>query len=206
MNLVYAGPRDQGRMYSSLFNSTGLLSLDESMVTWPELSYEAERGAIAAVCARGRRQNIYTLNMKTFDAATMRKIYSNFGTFIRTNAKAASSVLAFQAFGQQGVDAVPATSSAYANRGHVNILVLIQMIYDDDDVAKAVDAWAQTQRDKLEEASGYDKLYVYQNYARGDEPLEAIYGDEAWRLEKLKTIKRAYDPWGVFNGYHNIPV
>lgn len=176
------------------------------MVTWPELDYQAAGGSIAAVCARGRRQDIYNLNLKTFDIATMRKIYSNFGDFIQTNPKAGSSVLVFEAFGQEKVDCVPATSSAYANRGHANVLVLIQMIYDDDDVADAADAWAQTQRDELEEVSGYDKLYVYQNYAHGDEPLEAIYGYEAWRLEKLKMIKRAYDPRDVFNGYHNVPV
>jgi FAD/FMN-containing dehydrogenase len=144
--------------------------------------------------------------MKTFDAATMRKIYSDFGDFVQTNPKAAFSALVFQAFGQQGVDAVPANSSAYANRGHVNILVLIQMIYDEDDVADAASTWAQTQWEELQEVSGYDKLYVYQNYTSGDEPLEAIYGYEPWRLEKLRTIKRAYDPKDVFNGYHNIPV
>jgi Berberine and berberine like len=176
------------------------------MVAWPELAYEAAGGSIAAVCAHGRRQNIYTLNLKTFDAATMRKIYSDFGDFIQTNPTGASSVLVFQAFGQQGVDAVSVNTSAYPNRGHVNILVLIQMIYDDDYVANAADIWAQTQRDELEEVSDYDKLYVYQNYVRGDEPLEAIYGCEVWRLEKLETIKRAYDPRDVFNGYHNIPV
>jgi fumiquinazoline A oxidase len=176
------------------------------MVTWLELAYEAAGGSIAAVCARGRRQNIFTLNLKTFDAATMRKIYSDFRDFIQTSPKAASSVLVFQAFGQPRVDAVPANSSAYANRGHVNILVLIQMIYDDDDVANAADSWAKTQRDELEEVSGYDKLYVDENYAHGGEPPMAIYGYEAWRLEKLETIKRSYDPKEAFNGYHNIPV
>jgi hypothetical protein len=107
------------------------------MVTWPDLADEAAGGAIAAVCARGRRQNIYTLNLKTFEAA-------------------------------------------YVNRGHVNILVLIQMIYDHEDVANAADFWAKTQRDELEEVSGYGKLYVYQNYAHGDGPLEAIYEYDAW--------------------------
>lgn len=43
---------------------------------------------------------------------------------------------------------------------------------------------------------------AYVNYAFGDEPMEQIYGYEAWRLEKLRTAKAKYDPSNKF-GYYN---
>ena len=53
--------------------------------------------------------------------------------------------------------------------------------------------------------SGYDKMYVYQNYAHS-EPLQAYYGYEPWRLERLEQLKAKYDPQGHFDGYAPIPV
>ena len=45
---------------------------------------------------------------------------------------------------------------------------------------------------------------TYVNYAHGDEPLEAIYGWEPWRLEKLKSLKKQYDPDFKFKFYNPI--
>lgn len=45
------------------------------------------------------------------------------------------------------------------------------------------------------------KLQAYVNYARGDESVEEIYGYEVWRLEKLRRLKKEYDPHGRFNFY-----
>ncbi|KAL9032426.1 MAG: hypothetical protein Q9180_006507, partial [Flavoplaca navasiana] len=42
------------------------------------------------------------------------------------------------------------------------------------------------------------RLNAYSNYANGDETLEEIYGYEPWRLEKLKRLKRKWDPKGRF--------
>lgn len=43
------------------------------------------------------------------------------------------------------------------------------------------------------------KLVAYANYARGDESMEEMYGRESWRLEKLRRLKKEYDPLGRFN-------
>jgi hypothetical protein len=44
----------------------------------------------------------------------------------------------------------------------------------------------------------------YVNYATGDEPLQAKYGYEQWRLERLRTLKAQWDPEGRFSHYHPI--
>jgi hypothetical protein len=43
----------------------------------------------------------------------------------------------------------------------------------------------------------------YVNFATGDEPKEELYGDSA-RLEKLKALKKKWDPMGCFNHYNPI--
>ncbi|KAL4405425.1 hypothetical protein CABS03_13607 [Colletotrichum abscissum] len=79
--------------------------------------------------------------------------------------------------------------------------------YTDDSVADAVNNFFAEWRDKFAEpsSSGYDKLYVYQNYANEDEPLSALYGYNEWRHERLTSLKNKFDPRGLFNGYHPVP-
>jgi hypothetical protein len=101
--------------------------------------------------------------------------------------------------------AIPSSSSAYPHRGSDNIRPIIGVAYTDDAVAAPADAYLKRVRDACAATSGYGKLRVYQNYAHGDEPLEALYGYGGERMRKLKCLKRRYDPGDVFKGYHDIP-
>ena len=47
-------------------------------------------------------------------------------------------------------------------------------------------------------------LNTYVNYASSDETPEMLYGYEPWRLERLRKLKREYDPRGRFNFYNPI--
>lgn len=44
-------------------------------------------------------------------------------------------------------------------------------------------------------------MHAYVNYAHGDESLEEMYGFEEWRVERLRGLKREWDPEGRFNFY-----
>lgn len=56
-------------------------------------------------------------------------------------------------------------------------------------------------REILVETTESKKLEAYVNYAWGDESLQALYGYEPWRLEKLLQLKKKYDPRGQFSFY-----
>jgi len=53
----------------------------------------------------------------------------------------------------------------------------------------------------LLEGSGSSKLQAYVNYAYGDESIESWYGYEPWRLERLRRLKKEFDPIGKFSFY-----
>ena len=66
---------------------------------------------------------------------------------------------------------------------------------------QTVVVWGNRMRDMLHEGSGESEIHSYINYAHGDESLEAMYGYEPWRLEKLRRLKEEYDPNNVFRYY-----
>ncbi|KAI0966723.1 FAD binding domain-containing protein [Xylaria arbuscula] len=211
LNLVYAGAEADGQKYTAHFTNSSTItrnSLDETVVSFADLDSTAAGGAITAACTKGFRQNTYTANLKALDVITMRNLYNSYARLITANPLAANSLILFEVFGQQGITAKPSDTSAYANRGRENALALIEMIYSDDSVAETVDSFARHWRDTLARpaVSGYDKQYVYENYAHGDEPLQAIYGYDGWRRRNLTAAKNKYDPKDNFNGYHNIPL
>lgn len=45
---------------------------------------------------------------------------------------------------------------------------------------------------------------TYVNYAAGYESTEALYGRDAWRLERLRALKMEYDPRNKFSWYNPI--
>jgi FAD/FMN-containing dehydrogenase len=214
VNLVYAGTQAKGEKYANLFatrpqagttRSITRLSNTASMLSWDQLPYLSAGGAIAAACVKGIRQNTYTANLRQFDLNQTSTLYKDFGAFVKANPKASGSLVLYEVFGQAAV--LSATPTSAANREFGNILTLVEMAYLDDSVAAVADAWGKRWRNVMAQpkVSGYDRLYVYQNYAHGDEPLQALYGYEPDRLARLSKLKSRYDPRGFFNGYHAIP-
>lgn len=45
---------------------------------------------------------------------------------------------------------------------------------------------------------------TYVNYAGGYESLESRYGYDSWRLERLRALKKEYDPRNKFAWYNPI--
>lgn len=176
----------------------------EDMFTWAELGHKAANGSIAAGCNKDRLRSGHTLNQARFHIPTMREGFDAWANFTKAHPNLApSSGQLWEVFGTQGVKAHPSESTAYANREHVEILQLVSLDYDDPTISDVVNNYARDWVDRYRQTSGYDKWYVYQNYAFDDEPLEAIYGYEPWRLQRLRKLKRRYDPENVFKGYHS---
>ncbi|KAK2879439.1 hypothetical protein FQN49_000874 [Arthroderma sp. PD_2] len=206
INLVYAGPKEDGERYTQRF-APFANSSTESMVPWVDLGYSAAGGAVALKCETGQSHNMYGSITKTLSPPTIRELFDSFSSFAAGNPALVNSTILLEIFGLDGIEEHPANFSAFPHRGTLNNLVEIEMAYTDSTVADSADAWARGWRDTISspKVSGYDRLVEYQNYAHGDEPLSALYGYEQWRHERLTALKRSYDPHGFFDGYHAIP-
>jgi hypothetical protein len=214
VNIVYHGTREEGDRFTARFatnsNSTGphieRTWLNVTMTPWEQITHVAAGGMIDHACTQGPHYNVYTANMARFDIAQQREIYDSYIEFVRENPLAVGSLFLYEIFGQRAVLEQPAEQTAIGNRDAANILTVLQTTYTDVSVEPAADAWIRSWREQmiLPEHSGYDIQSTYVNYAHGDEPLEAMYGYEPWRLERLRSLKQRYDPHGFFNHYNSV--
>ncbi|CAP65902.1 uncharacterized protein PODANS_5_11050 [Podospora anserina S mat+] len=206
LNLVYAGPREEGRKYTRRFQNYSL-SVEENMYSWDELPIKGAGGITLIKCAKGQNHVMYGLGTKRLDAPSFVRLWSEFGDFIKANPAANSSTFLVETFAQQGIKKLPDDYSAFPHRDGVEHLVEFEIAFDDTSVSKAADAFAKRWRDHFAQpkVSGYKETHIYQNYAHGDEPLSQLYGREKWRQQRLTAVKNKFDPRGVFSSYHPIP-
>ena len=61
--------------------------------------------------------------------------------------------------------------------------------------------FGQQARKLLVEGSGSSELHAYVNYAHGDEGVESWYGYDTQKLDKLRALKKQFDPNGKFSFY-----
>ncbi|KAK2037944.1 FAD-binding domain-containing protein [Colletotrichum somersetense] len=206
VNLVYSGPAEEGRKYTERFSSFSL-DVQESMLGWEELPTKTVHGLIPQSCATGPRYNLRSLSTKALHPATWVTFTDAFETFLVENPLAAGSAMMIETFPVQGVRALADDYSAFPHRDHFENVIESIASYTDDSVADAVEGFFRKWRDIFAQpsSSGYDRLYVYQNYANEDEPLSALYGYDEWRHERLTSLKNKFDPRGFFDGYHPVP-
>ncbi|KAI4274805.1 MAG: hypothetical protein LQ337_003654 [Flavoplaca oasis] len=119
INFVYAGSQSDGQRWSAPLKQLGPLLFVENIYNWSELPFKTASGLIAAQCLKYGFKNTYSLNLATFDTATMRSVYTSWGNFLAAN----PSTLLFEVFGQQAVRAAPDKGSAFPNRMFSKILV-----------------------------------------------------------------------------------
>jgi FAD/FMN-containing dehydrogenase len=108
------------------------------------------------------------------------------------------AVVLLEGYATNRVGQISSSSTAYPDRDG-QLLLSPFMTYEKNASLDAA-AWyyAGKIRDTMIKGTGQiHKAYV--NYARGDETTEELYGPEPWRLEKLRRLKRKYDPHGRFN-------
>nr|CAQ58439.1 putative dehydrogenase [Sordaria macrospora] len=210
INIVSAHDTEAGKSVSARFASSSSQGItrvhfNETLITFAELGSGA---ALPGVCANSLSQDLYTASSPSlFSPESMKAVYASYASFISANPAANRSILLFEAASPHVIASVPDDATAYPHRGKMVTNAIIQVTWDDESLNEVADAWGRETRNLLArpENSGYEKLYAYINYANRDEPLQALFGYEEWRWEKLSKLKREYDPEGYFDGYHGIP-
>lgn len=66
------------------------------------------------------------------------------------------------------------------------------------------EAWLEKWKLAFTKTSGYGRLQQYVNYGNTTlkaDPVEALYGYDPWRLQRLRELKQRYDPDRLFSWY-----
>lgn len=156
-----------------------------------------------ALCKSGDSFLRSPINWKTYNPAAMEKIYE----FMENLPPVFNRSLAVTGgFSPVARRSVPIDSTALPDRDNT-ILLSPFFIYqpgskDLDD--QAVD-YVNTMRDiYVKGLTAEHPVNSYVNYASGFESQEDVYGHEPWRLDKLRRLKREFDPFERFSFY--VPV
>ena len=164
------------------------------------LSINANTGASASgpACVEGIGRQLIPVNLNSYNLTNLRavfEIYSNFPPVLR------NSTVLLEGFANNRVDEIPASSTAYAHR-HDRLLVSPLFTYPANDARarRIASKLGEQIRTTFLRGTGL-KLRAYVNYASGDESQEAMFGYETWRVQRLRNLKKKYDPLGRFNYY-----
>lgn len=173
-------------------------------------------------CQRGRVGMLFPVYLKSYDVPALRLVYDAFSEIMQRVPAFNNSLFLLEGYSVQGVQAVPAATTAVPHRSQNLLLyVLIPLlIYQtiaygansspailyqpNSSLDTQAEEFGRLARSLLKAGSGSPELHSYVNYAHGDESLEEVYGYEPWRLQKLRWLKKKYDPNNKFGFYEPI--
>lgn len=98
------------------------LSLVESVFPSDKMNQLAAFGAAAAACLRLDRKNIYGASLQHYDVAAVRAVYASYAAFLTNNPTATGSMVLWESYAVQGVQAVPAADTAYPHRAEKHLV------------------------------------------------------------------------------------
>ncbi|PGG95622.1 hypothetical protein AJ79_09947 [Helicocarpus griseus UAMH5409] len=154
-------------------------------------------------CQKAGLVNIlFPVDLQVYNVAAQRTAFDLFSHTTHANPALNNSVYFFEGYPVQGVRAVAAESTAFPHR-EANILTAPFISYEPagaerDDMARA---FGEQLRKIVFDGSGKIEMNAYVNYAFGEEGVESWYGFEPWRLERLRELKKKYDPEGRLGFY-----
>ncbi|KKK12152.1 hypothetical protein ARAM_007442, partial [Aspergillus rambellii] len=114
----------------------------------------------------------FPVDLQRYNPLVQRATYDIFSSVTHQNPALNNSMFLWEGYSLQGVQSIPAESTAYPNRAG-NLLVSPVITYEPS----------------VHHGSGQKELYAYVNYAFGDEGPRSWYGYEPWRLDRLRELK-----------------
>ncbi|KAI1123020.1 Glucooligosaccharide oxidase [Nemania abortiva] len=185
-----------------------VFSLDYSVaivneISWDQIFTVPSFGVDALFCQPNSIHDMYSINLRNLSGSTFKSTFTKMARFYNENPNTRSSIVIFETFPNQAMQAVPNAATAYPWRDATGYVQLMFGWQDGDkDAETASNAFGKELRNDFVSTSGYPNLSVYVNYGHGDESVEQVYG--ASKLPRLAALKRTWDPENIFR--YNFPI
>ncbi|KAI0814416.1 hypothetical protein GGR55DRAFT_431499 [Xylaria sp. FL0064] len=193
--IIYDGPTETAREYAKPLHDIGPLMVQAGEGTLHDLAVLTFQDQDGPGCAYGLTSLRFPIGLKSYNVPAVRKVYDYIDETFAKVPEVAGSFFLLEGYSTQAVQAVDPASTAFPHRDD-EILVTSYVQYKPNSTIDPIaEAFGKQLRSFLLEGSDDpEHLHAYVNYANGDEPLEAVYGWDEWRLQKLRQLKQQWDP------------
>ena len=196
MWIYWQGPKIPPKYADALY-ALSPVAVDDSVTDLAGVSTHVLANRDGASCAKGFSRALVPTSLDTYSLPALRKVLD---IFTSLPPQFRTSAMMMEGYATNRVHEIESDTSAFPDR-YAQVLCSPVLTYPNNASLDAT-AWEIGGRIRSALLEGTDaKLEAYVNYARGDESMEEIYGYEPWRLEKLRRLKKEYDPHGRFNFY-----
>ncbi|KAI0547909.1 Glucooligosaccharide oxidase [Xylaria curta] len=210
VNWVWFGEEQAGRDFVAQFVALGPYVIENFVyIPWNEIIPIAGNGiGENDLCVNGIYANTYASNIKSFSASTYQATFERLQQFYIDNPAGLGTNTNLEVFPNQAVAARGEDFNAYpwrdAKAFYTVSAVLDTSSLGNQTLVQVGDKLGRDLREEWIKTSGYDNKNgtIYVNYARGDEPLESIYGQH---LPRLVELKKKWDPNMVFRYNNALP-
>ncbi|KAK2038886.1 FAD-binding domain-containing protein [Colletotrichum somersetense] len=201
---AYRGNAQEATEYLAPFTKIESVYQESGDVSYPEISVAQQTDENAFICQDGHTRLTATAGLQVYNLTAERQIFDSFTKCITSNPElAAGGNVLHEGYSTKAVQAQNPADSAYPFRDDHH-LMLVQIIVSDPSLEPAGWEWAKEVRDFWNNGQPTRPADAYVNYANGFEPVEQMYGHEAWRLQRLRELKAKYDPSNRFRYYNPI--
>lgn len=207
--LSYQGPAAEAAPYFARFKALGPITVNPANdVTNAQLYNVTQNSLDSSACARNRNSMGSGASLPSWNTTAARAAF-NIYSKMTSDPRFMGSVLLLENYGMQGVRAVDASSTSLSLEERQYPVVANPTIgWNGTD--GQVEAEAEAYGEQIRQAffAGLPKgakRHTYVNYAVGTENFNQLYGYDAARVQRLKVLKKAYDPKNAFGFYNPVP-
>ena len=201
---LYNGPASELQAIVKLLLACNPIFTDIHPTPWTNASHELGWGFGDIPCTKGNAIYRFPVGAQSFDGAAMRKTYDCFDAGLAKQPAFGYSLVLWEAYSTHAVKAVADDATAVADRADAMLVAAFVICPpgQEEELGPELEALGLALRKCM--LSEGAEMHAYVNYAHGDESLAEMYGHQAWRLERLRKLKKEYDPQNRFGFYSPI--
>lgn len=203
---AYRGTADIAEGYLAPFNAIGAAYEESGDVTYPGVSIAQQNGEDQFICQENKTRITGTAGLQVYNLTAEHLIYDGFKSRVASDpVLAAGCGILHEGYSTEAVDNKNPDDSAYPFRADHHLMYYDNAIPPNNpEIERKAWLWAKEVIDMWNAGQPGRPVNAYVNYANGYEPLEQMYGHESWRLERLRGLKKTYDPENRFRFYNPI--
>jgi hypothetical protein len=204
MYIIQEGVTAVNSRYTKAFHELGPLVIKPQSGTYKDLAAWTGIALESPPCQdfgfNNPRFPIYT---KSYNTTAQKLAYDAYAKAVSgVNSTYYNSIFMFEDYASTGVRERDDSATAFSYRQDL-ILQAPLIIYEPSDKIRDADVknLGNQLREIIRAGSGNSELHAYVNYAYGNEGPRSWYGYQTWRQDRLKALKKRYDPKGRFSFY-----